>query len=101
VEWLGGVIVRAKIKQVALIACLFLFLFVVIGGGLHLNPGGAFLAAATGTPLVIHFFNRQWSPRAVEREPLPSSRSPGVVRNIADGEALHRSAAEMENVVRQ
>ena len=51
----------AKIKQVALIICLFLFLFVVIGGGLHLNPGGAFLAAATGTPLVIHFFNRQWS----------------------------------------
>ena len=49
----------AKIKQVALITCLFLFLFVVIGGGLHLNPGGAFLAAATGTPLVIHFFNRQ------------------------------------------
>jgi hypothetical protein len=93
--------VLEKIKQVALIACLFLFLFVVIGGGLHLNPGGAFLAAATGTPLVIHFFNRQWSPRAVERDPLPSSRSPGFVRTIAEGEARHRSASEIETVLRQ
>ena len=91
----------AKIKQAALIGCLFVFLFIVIGGGLHLNPGGALLAAAAGTPLLIHFFNRQWSSRTVEREPLPSSRSPGVVRNIAEGEALHRSASEIETVVRQ
>jgi len=93
--------VLAKIKQAALIGCLFVFLFIVIGGGLHLNPGGALLAAVAGTPLLIHFFNRQWSSRAVEREPLPSSRSPGVVRNIAEGEALHRSASEIETVVRQ
>jgi hypothetical protein len=51
--------VVTKIKQGSLVVCLFLFLFVVIGGGLHLNPGGAFLAAATGTPLVIHVFNRR------------------------------------------
>ena len=91
----------AKIKQAALIGCLFVFLFIVIGGGLHLNPGGALLAAAAGTPLLIHFFNRQWSSRAVEREPLPSSRSPGVVRNIAEGEVLHRGASKIETVVRQ
>ena len=30
-----------KIKGGWLVVCLFLFLFVVIGGGLHLNPGGA------------------------------------------------------------
>jgi len=47
-----------KMKQYALGACLFTFLFVVIGGGLHLNPGGAFLAALSGTPLMIHIFNR-------------------------------------------
>ena len=91
----------AKIKQAALIGCLFVFLFIVIGGGLHLNPGGAFLAAAAGTPLLIHFFNRQWSSRAIERDPLPSSRNPGLVRNIAEGEALHRSASEMEAALRQ
>jgi hypothetical protein len=101
VEWLGGVIVRAKIKQVALIACLFLFLYVVIGGGLHLNPGGALLAAATGTPLVIHFFNRQWSPRAVERDPLPSSRSPGFMRNIAEAQPSHPCASATQTALRQ
>ena len=47
-----------KVKHYSLIACLFLFLFVVLGGGLHLNPGGAFLAAGTGTPLLIYVFNR-------------------------------------------
>ena len=91
----------AKIKQAALIACLFLFLFVVIGGGLHLNPGGAFLAAATGTPLVIHFFHRQWSPKAVERDPLPSSRSPGFVRHSAEAQASHPCASKTEAAVRQ
>jgi hypothetical protein len=44
---------HGRLKNYALIICLFVFLFVVIGGGLHLAPGGAFLAAATGTPLAI------------------------------------------------
>ena len=51
---------RKQVRQISLVICLFVFLFVVVGGGLHLNPGGAFLAALTGTPLVIHVFNR-WS----------------------------------------
>jgi hypothetical protein len=50
--------VGRRMKQYALATCLFTFLFVVLGGGLHLNPGGAFLAALSGTPLVIHVFNR-------------------------------------------
>ena len=48
----------SKVKNYALVFCLFVFLFVTIGGGLHLNPGGAFLAAVTGTPLVIYAFHR-------------------------------------------
>lgn len=79
----------AKIRQVALIACLFLFLFVVIGGGLHLNPGGALLAAATGTPLVVYFFNRRCIPREFDHDPLPSSRSPGCARKSNEQEAEH------------
>ena len=47
-----------KMKQYALGACLFTFVFVIAGGGLHLSPGGAFLAALSGTPLMIHIFNR-------------------------------------------
>ena len=37
---------HSKVKNYALVFCLFVFLFVTIGGGLHMNPGGAFLAAA-------------------------------------------------------
>jgi hypothetical protein len=47
---------HSKVKNYALVICLFVFLFVTIGGGLHLNSSGAFLAAVTGTPLVIHAF---------------------------------------------
>src|SRR5215471_8325090 len=49
--------VRGKFKQSLLVVCLFLFLLVVLGGGLHLNPLGALLAASTGTPLIIYGFN--------------------------------------------
>ena len=47
-----------RLKNYALVICLFVFLFVIIGGGLHLAPGGAFLAAVTGTPLMIFAFQR-------------------------------------------
>ena len=90
-----------KIKQGSLVVCLFLFLFVVIGGGLHLNPGGAFLAAATGTPLVIHVFNRRWAGRAAH-DPQLSSRNPGSARHVAEGHAAdHTAPCEIETVVRQ
>jgi hypothetical protein len=52
--------VRQKVKEALLIICLFLFLLVAVGGGLHLNPAGAFMAALTGTPLILHVFNL-WS----------------------------------------
>jgi hypothetical protein len=93
--------VRAKIKQASLVVCLFLFLFVVIGGGLHLNPGGALLAAATGTPLVIHVFNRRWTGRGVERDPTASLRNPGSVPGVAEADGSHPRASEIETFVRQ
>jgi hypothetical protein len=40
---------QGRLKNYALVICLFVFLFVIIGSGLHLSPGAAFLAAATGT----------------------------------------------------
>jgi hypothetical protein len=55
---------RTKIKRTLLMVCLFLFLFVVIGGGLHLSAGGALIAAATGTPLLIYGFSR-WLTRGL------------------------------------
>lgn len=50
---------QQKLKNSTLVLCLFVFLFVVIGGGFHLTPGAAFLAAVSGTPLVIYVFNRR------------------------------------------
>ena len=91
----------AKIKQVALIGCLFVFIFVIIGGGLHLNPSGAFLAAATGTPLVIYFFNRRCLPSEFERDPFPLSRSPGVAQNIAGVEATNCCVSETETALQR
>jgi hypothetical protein len=49
---------QKTVKNIALVFCLFTFLLIVLGGGLRLNPGGAVLAAATGTPLLIYAFNR-------------------------------------------
>lgn len=49
-----------SLKNYILVICLFVFLFVIIGGGLHLAPGGAFLAAATGTPLAIFAFRSRF-----------------------------------------
>ena len=89
-----------KVKQGSLIACLFLFLFVVIGSGLHLNPGGAFLAAATGTPLVIHFVNRRCLPQEFERDPFRASRSPES-ENIAEDGASHCCESETETALRR
>jgi len=83
--------VVTKIKQGSLVVCLFVFLFVVIGGGLHLNPGGAFLAAATGTPLAIHVFNRRWAGGAAHDPPL-SSRNPSSVRHVAEGHEADHTA---------
>ena len=52
---------QGRLKNYTLVICLFVFLFVIIGGGLHLNPGGALLAAVTGTPLVIYAFHRRFN----------------------------------------
>ena len=63
---------RQRVKEKLLIVCLFLFLLVVIGAGLHLNPAGAFMAAVTGTPLILHAFNL-WS-RSLSGHACPARR---------------------------
>jgi hypothetical protein len=51
---------QKRLKNYALVICLFVFLFVITGDGLHLTLGGAFLAALTGTPLVIFAFQSRF-----------------------------------------
>ena len=74
---------HSKVKNYALVFCLFVFLFVMIGGGLHMNPGGAFLAAATGTPLMIYAFNRK-SKGDCPPEHVPSRLAGNEVRYGSD-----------------
>ena len=59
---------RRKLKTYCLVLCLFVFLFVVIGAGLHLGPGGALLGTTSGTPLVIFACNRWYSMRVESKE---------------------------------
>jgi peptidoglycan/LPS O-acetylase OafA/YrhL len=67
---------HGRLKNYALVICLFVFLFVIIGGGLHLAPGGAFLAAVTGTPLVIYAFRRR-----LDRDFRTEDGQPNAARN--------------------
>lgn len=83
---------RQKANQALLIICLFLFLLVVVGGGLHLNPAGALLAALTGTPLFLHAF-KLWS-RSLSGHVCLSSR-------IVTIEEDDPAACENREVIRQ
>ena len=60
---------RSTLKNYALSMCLFVFLFVMIGGGFHLGPVGALLGAISGTPLVIFACNRWYSAQIQPKEP--------------------------------
>ena len=71
-----------RLKNYALVICLFVFLFVIIGGGLHLNPSGAFLAAVTGTPLVIYAFHRKAN-RASRQEDAPHDAARNEVAYVS------------------
>ena len=57
-----------RLKNYALVICLFVFLFVCIGNGLHLTPGAALMGALSGTPLVIFAFNRWCNGRCRKEE---------------------------------
>ena len=47
-----------KLKNYLLVICLFTFLFVTLGNGLHLTPVASLIAAMSGSPLVIFAFGR-------------------------------------------
>jgi hypothetical protein len=63
-----------KMKSFSVAACLFVFLFVVLGASLHLKPMGAFLAALSGTSLVIRGVNR-WGETGLGTAGKPGTRS--------------------------
>src|SRR5713226_9169398 len=93
--------VRTKIKPCSLILCLFLFLFVVIGGGLHLNPGGALIAAGTGTPLLVYAFNRRSAGGLVEPDMRALREADETVCRDAKGDTNEVGAMEVGYIARR
>ena len=77
-----------RTKETLLIICLFLFLLVVLGGGLHLSPSGALLAAVTGTPLIVCVFN-VWRRRFCEVAPSSHRIMTLHARDASSGEAAN------------
>jgi hypothetical protein len=79
----GETAVKEKVKSYSLVLCLFTFLFVVIGGGFHLNPGGAFIAAVSGTPLVIYVFNHRFRDRQIQETTSTSDTCTSNVMGVS------------------
>ena len=70
---------HGRLKNYALVICLFVFLFVSIGNGLHLTPGAAFIGALSGTPLAIFAFNRWCDARCRREEARREESAPEIV----------------------
>ena len=56
-----------RMKNAALVFCLFVVLLVIFGSYLRANGVAAFFGALAGTPLLVHVFNRM-APIRRERE---------------------------------
>jgi hypothetical protein len=84
-----------KVKRISLVACLFLFLFVVVGNALHLNPAGAFLAAATATPLLVYVFNQRAAATTAIQRHIPGPR--GQARDDGLNHDRCRPSGDWEN----
>ena len=69
---------RDKLKKYGLGVCLFVFLFVIIGGGFHLTSGAALIGAMSGTPLVIYSFNRWCDAQLRRKEAHREERVPEI-----------------------
>ncbi|MCZ2155607.1 MAG: hypothetical protein LC114_17185 [Bryobacterales bacterium] len=50
-----------RIKNAALVFCLFVFLLVIFSSYFRANELGSLCGALTGTPLLVHVFNRLMS----------------------------------------
>ena len=64
---------QERLKNYALITCLFVFFFITIGSGLQLSTTTAFIDALSGIPLVIVAFscwrNAQYRDEVRKEEP--------------------------------
>jgi hypothetical protein len=78
-----------RLKNGALILCLFIVLLVIFSSYFRANEVGAFFGALAGTPLLVHVFNRL----APSRQ-RPETES-GVAQFVARAEALPRPTEQV------
>lgn len=69
---------RDRLKKYGLGVCLFVFLFVIIGGGFHLSSGEALIGALSGTPLVIYGFDHWCRAQRLREELQRVAHSPKI-----------------------
>jgi hypothetical protein len=78
-----------RVKNAALVFCLFIVLLVVFSSYFRANGVGTFFGALAGTPLLVHIFNRL----------APSRRNPESERTataiVAHAEPMPRSTEQV------
>jgi len=78
-----------RVKNVALVFCLFIVLLVIFSSYFRANEMGAFFGALAGTPLLVHVFNRV----APSRRARESERS--MTALIAQAEPMPRPTEQV------
>jgi hypothetical protein len=69
-----------RLKNAALVLCLFIVLIVIFSSYFRASEVGTFFGALAGTPLVVHVFNR-----LAPRRPAPGSPKPSTKRRDMTG----------------
>ena len=67
-----------RLKNAGLVFCVFIVLLVIFGSYFRANEVGTLFGALSGTPLLVHIFNRIWPSRRVPE--ANSSLAPLIAR---------------------
>lgn len=78
-----------RLKNTGLVFCLFIVLLVIFSSYFRATASGSFFGALTGTPLLVHAFNR-----VVPRRPRPGSKN-AIAQLLAHGESIPRPTEQV------
>jgi hypothetical protein len=75
-----------RLKNAALVFCLFIVLVVIFGSYIRANEVGTFFGALAGTPLLVHVFNRLVPKKGTpaRRKDIPRRTEEAVVFELDD-----------------
>jgi hypothetical protein len=78
-----------RVKNAALVFCLFTVLLVIFSSYFRATAAGSFFGALAGTPLLVHVFNRM-----APRPPRPGSEN-AIAQLVAYGEPMPRPTEQV------